>query len=431
MEQQATEIEIPSELATYIESKTNHNGTGGRPSFLKRIVREGGALSEILSIVEKHYLKGQSTRSIADSYKRRGYQVNGSTIYRIIKDVEPFKETLIAYLKEAPRKKRFYNPKTDSSDYATVKSYISRAQRYKLKRHKQFLQNASRCWKALNKRDPLTWKAKEIQAYLETLPPAMSSNMLDSIRVIAPQIQNAYSPEYIPTKAYRRKVRVRKKEIFGKEVELILKALRKAKLAYEELIFCLHVTLGAREGESHPESGMRGLNWGRFKRGFTKVDLWESKGELWSRNCPTNTLFPHIPAQLRELWKQRGKPKTDKVILGGYKELTKIYQRIRACLAEYYDGKLEPFIFNEITTIRPHDSDKIHCNLLWEAGVPMEIVAGSAGKGEHEGEGLVGRIWRSLDIMRKHYLSLTQRSDRYLEIMREVNEYNQRFNGGS
>jgi len=58
----------------------------------------------------------------------------------------------------------------------------------------------------------------------------------------------------------------------------------------------------------------------------------------------------------------------------------------------------------------------------------LEVVAGQdLGKGE--GLGLVGRGWKSVDIIKKHYLSLTQRSDRYQQMLSKVREYSKQFNG--
>jgi len=82
----------------------------------------------------------------------------------------------------------------------------------------------------------------------------------------------------------------------------------------------------------------------------------------------------------------------EKLILRGYKELREIYKRIRQALKEYWKGKLDPSLYTELHTLRPHDADKIHCNLLWEAEVPLEVVAGQY-LGQGDGIGLMGRIW--------------------------------------
>lgn len=257
----------------------------------------------------------------------------------------------------------------------------------------------------------------------------MQSNMLDAIRQIAPQIADKDSEDYLSVLPYRAKIKLRKKDIFGEEVQLIRTALTEKDLKFELIIFELHVTGGFREGSKDSKSGMCGLRWNRFKKNFTLVDDYESKvrqGIMW-RNCPVDQFFSDLPARLREVWRDRGKPTTDKVILEGYKELRTIYKTIREALAKYYKGKIDPYLLQEFSTLRPHDSDKIHCNLLWEAGVPLEIVAGQF-QGHGEGLGLVGRGWLSIDIIKKHYLSLTQRSERFKKLRRQITTYSERFN---
>lgn len=81
----------------------------------------------------------------------------------------------------------------------------------------------------------------------------------------------------------------------------------------------------------------------------------------------------------------------------------------------------------ELVHLQPHDADKIHCNLLWEAEVPLEVVAGQYIGGQ-EAIGLVGRGWLSLDTIKKHYLSLTARSKRFQKIRAKVTDYSQPFN---
>jgi len=88
------------------------------------------------------------------------------------------------------------------------------------------------------------------------------------------------------------------------------------------------------------------------------------------------------------------------LIKGGYTELLAIYKRINQAVAEYYKGKLDPALYKEITTLHPHDADKIHVNLLWEAEVPLEVVAGEY-IGGNEGVGSVGRGWLSTDVIKK------------------------------
>ena len=114
-------------------------------------------------------------------------------------------------------------------------------------------------------------------------------------------------------------------------------------------------------------------------------------------------------------------------IVAGYDELRSIYAAIRQVLDEYYRGKLDPSLFKELTTLRPHDAGKIHVNLLWEAEIPLEVVAGKY-LGKNEGIGLMGRGWLSIETIKKHYLSLTQRAERFQKLMNQVTEYSTRFN---
>lgn len=206
-------------------------------------------------------------------------------------------------------------------------------------------------------------------------------------------------------------------------------ALKRSERYYELLVFDLHVTLGAREGTLDTTSGICGIGWDQFKGNFSRVDLWESKGELWSRDCPVDLFFLNLPERLRDLWIERGKPQDAKVVLKGYKKgLLKVYATIKRVMAEEYRGKLEPSVFKQLTDLKPHDADKIHVNLCWEAGIPIEVVAGDW-LGGQEGNGLCGRIWKSTDTIKKYYLALNKRSKRMARIYEKVKEYAHQFNG--
>ena len=166
--------------------------------------------------------------------------------------------------------------------------------------------------------------------------------MLDSIRQVAPQIAIKGSKDQVQTGRFREKIRRRKKDLFGNEIDMIREALKSEKdFEYIRTIFELHLTLGAREGSTDPDSGLVGLTWDRFKKNFSKVDLYESKvrGGIWWRDCPLDLLFKSLPRRLKLLWTRRGKPTNEKVLRDGYKELLDIYNTIRSVLRVYYQDE--------------------------------------------------------------------------------------------
>jgi hypothetical protein len=256
----------------------------------------------------------------------------------------------------------------------------------------------------------------------------MQYDSVMAIRAICPQLCDKKSG--LKVGRWYDKIGRHKADIFSNEINLIHKPLET--LNYEKTIFDLHISLGAREGKRGENAGMCGLTWDKFKENFTRIDLYESKakrGITW-RDCPVDLLFDDLPTRLRALWIERGKPTTEPILKGGYSELTKIYKAIRKALSDYYDGKVEPGLLREFSTIRPHLADKIHVNLLWEAGVPLEVVAGEY-LGRGEGSGLMGRGWLTIDIIKKYYLSLTRRSERFQKIRQQVHEYSQKFHANT
>jgi len=412
-------IEIPSQFSEYITSKTKKDVQGGRPHFLNVLAERGDVEEQIFDILEQVWMKDKPIGQIA-----KKFNVEYTTVYRLLKDLEPSKATLIAYLELAPRRKIWYNRQTDSSDYETVQAYIRRAKRSGLKRYRIQLRYAELAWRHFNYRDPERWTADEVCSYLSTLSEASQFSVLVSIRQVAPQIREKSSGQYVGTGLAKEKQGRRKKDLFGPEVKMIFVCLKQAKMPYHATVMMLHVATGAREGSVDTKSGICGLTWDRFGDNFARVDLYESKvkGGIWWRNCPTGLLFPDLPMQLKAVWEKRGKPLNDKLILGGYKELKQIYVEIRQALNAFYAGKVDPNLLQELTTINPHDADKLHCNLLWEADVKLEILAGQY-LGRGEGIGLVGRGWLDLNTIKNHYLSLTQRSKKFQETILSITKY--------
>jgi hypothetical protein len=409
-------------LQAYIESKLQ-NMREGKPHFVKQLVNaQKDPKEELFNIMEEVWLRNRSLHTLA-----KNYHTSRSTLYRVLLDLEPMKDEVKQFLMQTPRRKRFYVKELDQSDYETVQNYIQYAHREELKKYKDVLSQAQRCWRHLNCKDPQDWTSDEVTSFLSLMPPASQSDMLVCIRQVAPQIKD--KAKGVKTSKYREKIGIRKKDIFGPDVNLIHECLRARGLLYEMDVFDLHITTGAREGSSRtPNSGLTGITWDRFHNDFKQVDLWESKTKrgIWSRNCPVDQFFKDLPERLQALWQSRGKPTNEPIILGGYKELRGIYLTISMTLMDYYRGKINPDILKEFSKINPHDSDKIHCNLLWEADVPLEVVAGQY-LGRGEGLGLCGRIWLNIDTIKKHYLSLTQRSTKFQKIRDNITNYSKIF----
>ena len=426
MREQEIEVALPQGFENFISQKLRRNCLGGRPHLVKKLAEERGPKEEVLNILELRWLKNRSIGSLA-----RKYNTSYQTIWRMLQDLNPWKKALITYIEQVLRRKVFYNRDQNSSDYETVATYIRRAKRDGLKTFRKYTTMALKCWRFLKHKDPARWTAEEVHAFLNTRSEGSQSLYLDGIRQVAPQIADPNSQNYVKTARYREKLRLRKKDLFGPEVKMIIKALRDRGLTSHETIFKLHITTGAREGSTDSRSGITGLSWDRFKRDFTIVDLYESKvrGGIWWRSCPLTLFFKNLPNELETLWNSRGKPTTHKVIRNGYHELLQIYKEIRIALKRYYKDETDPSLFKELTTLRPHDADKIHVNLLWEAGVPLEVVAGKF-LGRGEGVGLFGRGWLDINTLKKHYLSLTERSERIRKLRKQVETYSLRFNQG-
>lgn len=422
---ETVQAQIPLEFLSYVRDRVARNIEGGRPHFLNLLAKRGrDPHEEILNICEQAWIKNRNLRLIA-----KDYDTNPKTVYRVLKDLEPLKAQLANYLGTASRRKRWYSSELDSSDYETVQTYIKRARRDGLKRYRDQIQNARRAWTFLNGRDPAYWNADEVCEYLCTLSRGAQSRMLDSIRQVAPQIAIKGSRDQVQTGRFREKLMRRKKDLFGNEINMMHKALESEKeFEYIRTIFDLHLTLGAREGSTDPNSGLVGLTWDRFKKNFSKVDLYESKvrGGIWWRDCPLDLFFKDLPGRLKDLWIERGKPTTEKVLRNGYKGLTQLYKTIRNILRAYYQDTADPSLLKEFITLRPHDADKIHVNLLWEAEIPLEVVAGQF-LGQSEGLGLMGRGWLDINVIKKYYLSLTQRSERFRKLEKQVHTYSKRF----
>ena len=413
----------PPELDQYIKEKTETTG-GGRPHFLKQLQQTHPDIKDaILNIAEDAWIKNRPLGNIGHNYKTKYH-----TIFRLLKELEPWKPQITQYLLNTPRRKRFYIPDLDQSDYENVQAYIKHAHSEELKKYKRTIHEGERIWAALGYKDPAKWTQDEIDEFLRTCKDKDDNDQAGAqysfvvaVRALCPHLD-----ETMKVRKYFEKLGRHKWDIFAEEINLIHAALKP--YPYEQLILDLHITIGAREGKDGEKAGICGITWERFKRDFTFVDDYESKVRkgIWWRDCPVDIFFNDLPARLRTLWIERGKPSSQVVLKGGYHALCTIYKTIRRVLYEYYNGKIDPSLLKELTTVHPHTADKIHVNLLWEAEVPLEVVAGEY-LGQGEGIGLVGRGWLTIDVIKKYYLSLTRRSKRFQKIREKIRVYSAFF----
>jgi hypothetical protein len=419
-------IEFSEGLQGYIAEKVKGNGSGGRPHFLAEKARERDPADVILDIAELAFVRDKSPSQIA---KKMGTGYH--TIYRFLQDLEPHREELVKLIETVPRRKTFWNRTLNTSDYETVQAYINHAERQELKSWKAMLRMAEKLWKALGYKDPANWTIDPVVKFIKTKTDASQGGYVSAVRCVAPQFSEKTNKNYLATGFYREKIQRRRKPLFAQDILKIHEAIDAKLTPYHKDNFDFHITLGAREGAKNTEAGICGISWDRFKAGFSRVDLFESKvrarGIFW-RDCPVGLFFHDLPARLKRRWEQEGKPTTAKVIKGGYMELLQIYKDIRNACKQYWQGKVDPSLLKEMSTLRPHDADKIHCNLCWEADISLEVVAGQH-IGKSEGLGLVGRGWLSTDTIKKYYLSLTQRSPKYKKMLAKVAEYASQFNG--
>jgi hypothetical protein len=417
---------LPPQFFGYIQNHVEKIGIGGKKHFLATLKDQGkDATEELLNILEDAWTKDRGDSSLA-----RKYHVSVDTIYRLRKDLKPFRDQIVQYLKTTTRIKRFYVEETDSSDYDSVQNYILRARRDGLKQYKIRIKTAKKLWTFLNYKAPENWTADDVLSFFSGKSPSSQSGYLDAVRQVAPQIKSDSGAHTIKTGRFREKIPRRKKDIFGKEVKMILDALERRKMKYQRTILQLHISEGMREGKSDSDSGMNGVRWASFKQDFSKMDIFERKvrGGINWRDCPVDIFFKELPEELKTIWKERGRPTDAKLLLGGYKELRQIYRDIREALGQEYEGKIDPSLLKEFITLRPHDADKIHVNMLWEAEVPLEIVGGQD-LGGSEGIGLCGRGWLDVNVIKKYYLSMTARSPRFQKTRDQITAYSHIFNG--
>lgn len=360
----------------------------GRKHFL---AEKDDPYIEILKILQRAWIKDESDVKIA-----KDYNVSYISIYRLRKNFEPYKEQLLSLIeKEIGERKYFYTIQEGEngfikviSDYENVTNFYKRylrSTRTPKKRYlKNILRNAEKVWQFLGKKDPKDWTMNDIDNFIVSLREKnVSQSRLQAyvvaIRQIAPHLKSqGLTTDW--TKASRAC------ELFLEDVKQILKILYDNGMEREAFIFKLHLTLGSRE-ESFSK-----IHISNFKENF--VDVYESKvkgGIIW-KNINYTWLFPELANEIKKFVRDDGK------FVKNYEELRQIYKRI--------SNTIMP-ILGEKGRILPHFARKIHVNILWELGVPLELVAGQIVG--NEGYCWFGVGWSDLNTLRKHYLALSSR----------------------
>ena len=91
------------EFTAYIEAKTKTNGGKGRDHFLLHLAKSNKDVQEeVFAIIEKAWIKNNSIYKIVRHYKKQGHRTSYHTIYRLLQDIEPFKEALINACMQTP-----------------------------------------------------------------------------------------------------------------------------------------------------------------------------------------------------------------------------------------------------------------------------------------------------------------------------------------
>lgn len=86
---------VPPKFAEYVNSKVGSNAEGGRRHFLSEIANKNkDPQEELLKICEQGWIQNKSQGDIG-----KEYQVDGKTIYRVLKDLESMKEQILEFIK--------------------------------------------------------------------------------------------------------------------------------------------------------------------------------------------------------------------------------------------------------------------------------------------------------------------------------------------
>ena len=140
----------PAKLEEYVNGKVAQNRKGGRPHLLSVLAKAGrDPKEEVLNIIEQRWIKDRSPSLIAKDFDTLSRNI--SRLLDDVKGLDPtMKEEVVAYIRTSPRRKRWYIPEMDTSDYESVQNYIRRARRDGLKRYKDGINRARKVWIFMN-----------------------------------------------------------------------------------------------------------------------------------------------------------------------------------------------------------------------------------------------------------------------------------------
>jgi hypothetical protein len=301
--------------------------------------------------------------------------------------------------------KIFYktNPLTGeiSSSYVTVQAYIDRrvldgARKSHLV---STLKQAQKCWLFLEKKDPASWKEEEVDRFLvegrtlsrKVFTPQCRISYKVAARAVAPNVKSVDGGTTRYKQAMRKMVPVVKSPVFLKEYKEIIASDKLTD--FERFVFRLHVVLGCREGTEDPRASILGLQWEDYDAQTRRMQVFESKVVGWWQNIPLDVLDPDFEGEFHRYWLSRNRPSNGTMLGIDYDWLRALYVKIKSSF-DFLNGK----------RFTPHFARKTHVNILWEADIPSEIIAGDA----RAHEGYVGVGWTDMTTLKEYYLSIAK-----------------------
>jgi integrase len=371
--------------------------------------------TEILKILQRAWIKDESDQQIAKTYN-----CSYISVYRLRKELEPYREELLKLIeKRLGEKKYFANVYVVNgeikveTEYENVKMFVNRYLRSTVKPKivyiKAVIRKGEEVWRFLNKKDPKDWTITDADNFIASLRAkgyshAYIQGYVIAIRQLAPHLQSqGFTTDW--TKS------VRTCNLFLEDVKQIIRILNEKGLKKECLVFKLHVTIGSRE------SSFCSLTWGNIDFDRKTIDVYESKvkgGITWKDISLTWLFGDELVEELKEYYKANN----GQWLVKNKNELGQIYQRIKkVCMEDSY-FKDNPAKLKEIEQLKPHYARKIHCNVSWELGIPLEILCGQVIGSQ--GFCKIGVGWSDFNTARKHYLALSSRVES--EIIRKASE---------